>query len=154
MTVTRIDAPAEGAAATTRAVTRGVARLFEDMGHAVATELTLATGRRADIVALAKEGTVAIVEVKSGLADFASDRKWEGYGGFCDRFYFAVAADFPMDRLPGPEVCGLIVADAWDAEIVREAVSAPLAPARRKAMMIRFATVVARRLRALEDPRT
>jgi hypothetical protein len=142
-----------GAPAVTRAVTRGAARMFEDLGQAVVTELRLATGRRADIVALAGDGTITIVEVKSGLPDFAADRKWEGYGPYCNRFFFAVAPEFPMERLPGGDVCGLIVADAWSAEILRDAPGHRLAPARRKAMTLRFALTAARRLRGLEDPR-
>lgn len=142
-----------GAATITRAVTRGAARLFDDLGHAVLTELRLATGRRADLTAIAADGTIAIVEVKSGIPDFAADRKWEEYGPFCDRFYFAVSPDFPLDRLPDAAVCGLIVADAWGAEILRESPIVRLAPARRKAMTLRFATAAARRLRGVEDPR-
>ena len=143
----------EGAAAITRAVTRGAARLFEDLGQSVVTELRLANGRRADIVALAGDGTVTIVEVKSGIPDFAADRKWEDYGPFCDRFFFAVSAEFPLERLPAGEICGLIVADAWGAEILRDAPTIRLAAARRKAITLRFATTAARRLRGIEDPR-
>lgn len=143
----------DGAAAITRAVTRGAARLFEDLGQAVVTELRLANGRRADIVALAPDGTVTIVEVKSGIPDFAADRKWVDYGPFCDRFFFAVSPDFPLERLPDPDTCGLIVADAWGAEILREAPVVRLAAARRKAITLRFAATAARRLRGLEDPR-
>lgn len=142
-----------GAAAITRAVTRGAARMFEDLGQAVVTELRLATGRRADIMALAGDGTVTVVEVKSGLSDFASDRKWEDYAEFCDCFFFAVSAEFPLDRLPDADVCGLIVADAWGAEILREAPVSRLSPARRKAVTLRFAATSARRLRGIEDPR-
>ena len=137
----------------TRAVTRGAARMFEDLGQAVVTELRLANGRRADIVALAADGTVTIVEVKSGLPDFAADRKWDEYGPFCDRFFFAVSPDFPLERLPDPDCCGLIVADAWGAEILRDPPAWRLAPARRKAITLRFAATAARRLRGLEDPR-
>ena len=149
----RPEADGDGAAAITRAVTRGAARLFEDLGQAVVTELRLANGRRADIVALAPDGTVTIVEVKSGIPDFAADRKWEEYGPFCDRFFFAVSAEFPTERLPDAEVCGLIVADAWGAEILRDAPVVRLVAARRKAITLRFATTAARRLRGLEDPR-
>lgn len=147
------DPDGDGAPAITRAVTRGTARLFEDLGQAVVTELRLANGRRADIVALSQDGTVTIVEVKSGIPDFAADRKWEDYGPFCDRFFFAVSADFPLERLPDPDICGLIVADAWGAEILREAPIVRLAAARRKAVTLRFAATAARRLRGLEDPR-
>lgn len=142
-----------GAAAVTRAVTRGAARLFEDLGQAVLTEFRLANGRRADLTGLAVDGTITIVEVKSGIPDFAADRKWEEYGPFCDRFYFAVPPVFPLERLPDGAVCGLIVADAWGAEILREPPTNRLAPARRKAMTLRFAITAARRLRGLDDPR-
>ncbi|WPZ35251.1 MmcB family DNA repair protein [Thalassobaculum sp. OXR-137] len=143
----------DGAAAITRAVTRGAARLFEDLGQAVVTELRLANGRRADIVALAPDGTVTIVEVKSGIPDFAADGKWAEYGPFCDRFFFAVSPEFPVERLPDAGICGLIVADAWGAEILRDAPVVRLAAARRKAITLRFAATAARRLRSLEDPR-
>ena len=142
-----------GAAAVTRAVTRGAARLFEDLGQAVLAEFRLANGRRADLAALAADGTIAIVEVKSGFPDFAADRKWEEYAPFCDRFYFAVPPAFPLERLPDGAVCGLVVADAWGAEILREPPVSRLAPARRKAMTLRFAITAARRLRGLDDPR-
>ena len=137
----------------TLAVTRGAARHFEDLGAAVLTEFTLSSGRRADIVALHPDGTLDIVEVKSGLADFQSDTKWPDYGAFCDRFYFAVAADFPMDVLPEEGVCGLVIADAWTAEIVRAAPVHKLAGSRRRAVTQRFARIAAQRLRQLTDPR-
>lgn len=146
-------APPAGAGGVTLAVTRGTARLLEDLGHAVVTELRLASGRRADIVALAPDGTLTIVEVKSGLPDFAADQKWPVYTAFCDRFFFAVGPEFPVDRLPGPAISGLILADAWDAEVLRDAPTMRLPPARRKAMTIRFAVAAAKRLRALQDPR-
>lgn len=131
-------------------IVRGVARHFQRLGHAVVTELPLANGRRADIVALAGDGAIAILEVKSGLADLAADHKWPDYLPFCDRFYFAVDLDFPRARLP--EEPGVVVADGFDAEILREAPTAPLAAARRKAMTLRFARTSAQRLRALLDP--
>ena len=137
----------------TRAVTRGTARMFEALGHGVVTEVSLANGRRADLVTLASDGTISIVEVKSGLADYLSDRKWVDYGDFCDRFYFAVADAFPTERLPPPEQCGLIIADAWDAEITRPAPETKLAAARRKAMTLRVARTAAQRLRQFQDPR-
>lgn len=80
----------------TRQVTRGAARLFEDLGCAVVTEFTLANGRRADVAVLHGDGTLELVEVKSGLPDFRADGKWSEYLDFCDAFYFAVAPGFPM----------------------------------------------------------
>lgn len=132
------------------AIQRGVRRLFARMEMASLAEFTLASGRRADVVSLGRDGGLAIVEIKSCLADFRADRKWSEYRAFCDRFYFAVAADFPAHVLP--EEAGLIVADAFGAEIVREAPGHPLAAARRKAVTLRFARVAAGALHALVDP--
>lgn len=133
------------------AITRGVRRAFADRGWASVTEFSLKTGRRADILALDPRGGIVIVEVKSSPADFRSDRKWREYEAFCDRFYFAVGADFPIERLP--EDRGLIIADAFDAHILREAPETPLAGARRKALTLRLALAAAGRLHRLEDPR-
>ncbi|MCG6122740.1 MAG: MmcB family DNA repair protein [Microvirga sp.] len=135
---------------TALAVQRGVRRLFARLDMASLAELTLASGRRADIVSLGRDGGLAIVEIKSCLADFRADRKWEGYRDFCDRFYFAVTQDFPTGVLP-PET-GLILADAFGAEIVREAPTHPLAGARRKAVTLRFARAAAGALHGLVDP--
>lgn len=134
-------------------VTRGAARLFEDLGCAVVTELALANGRRADVAALAGDGRIALVEVKSGVLDFRADAKWPEYREFCDAFYFAVAPDFPRELLPGADTCGVIVADAWEATILRPAPEQRLPPARRRAVTVRIARVAALRLRALTDPR-
>lgn len=137
----------------TRQVTRGAARLFEDLGCAVVTEFVLANGRRADVAALSADGRVTLVEVKSGVADFRADSKWPGYLDFCDAFYFAVSPEFPRDLLPEAETCGVIVADAWEAAILRPAPERTLAAARRRAVTVRIARVAAQRLRALTDPR-
>ena len=122
---------------TTLALTRGVARLFVDMGMSPLAEFTLANGRRADIAAVDRQGRIAIAEVKSCRADFEGDAKWPDYLEFCDRFYFAVDPAFPQGILPPSE--GLIVADGFGALIAREAAPRILAPARRKAVTLRFA---------------
>ena len=103
---------------------RGAARRLIDEGQAVLAELPLGNGRRADLVAIDRAAAITIVEVKSGRADFLADRKWQAYLGFCDRFYFAVDRDFPAALLPAGE--GLIVADRFAGEIVREAPLRPL----------------------------
>jgi hypothetical protein len=132
------------------ALQRGVCRALRARGHAVVTELSLANGRRADVVALAGSGDVAIVEIKSCLLDYRSDGKWQDYLPFCDRLYFAVAADFPCDVIP-PSV-GLMLADRYGAELVREPVEDRLPSARRKAMMLAFARAAALRLQLHLDP--
>lgn len=114
------------------------------------TELSLANGRRADIVALAPSGELQIVEIKSCLADFRCDQKWPEYRDFCDRLLFAVAPTFQTDVLPAD--CGLILADAYGGEIIREAPYHPLKPARRKAMLLHFAATAASRLHVTMDP--
>lgn len=121
----------------TAAITRGVSRHLSARGLAPLSEFTLPNGRRADIAALDAKGRLTIVEVKSCDADFASDAKWTDYLGFCDAFYFAVDEHFPRDLLPDGE--GLMIADPFDAMIIREAIARPLAPARRKALTLRFA---------------
>jgi hypothetical protein len=116
------------------------------MGHAPLLEVRLPNGRRADIIALGPRGQVAIVEVKSGLEDFRTDRKWGEYLEFCDAFFFAVAPEFPRDALP-PEP-GLIVADAFDGAILREAATIALSGPRRKAITLAFARLAAMRATA------
>ncbi len=129
---------------------RGVARALRAMDFACVEEVTLASGLRVDLMALGSKGEVWVVECKSGLADFRADRKWRGYLEFCDRFFWAVDADFPTVALP--EGTGLILADAYDADILRMGPEAPLAPARRKALTRSFARAAALRLQALRDP--
>jgi len=128
---------------TTNAVTRGAARLFVALGYAPLMEVGLPNGRRADIMALGPRGEIAIAEVKSGLDDYRTDRKWGGYLAYCDAFYFAVSPEFPSHILPeGP---GLIVADAFDGAVLRETPPTPLAGARRKALTIAFGRLAAGR---------
>ena len=113
-------------------------------------EVPLPNGRRADILALRGDSGFACIEVNSGLRDFQTDSKWPEYRAYCDALYFAVDTDFPQDALP-PDT-GLIVAWNGTAEIVRPAPEHPLAGARRRALLQRFALVAALRLAALEDP--
>lgn len=129
---------------------RGVCRAFALRGLASLTEFTLKGGRRADVIALDDAGEIAIVEVKSSRADFVSDGKWSDYLAFCDRFYFAVPPAFPQDLLPAD--CGLIVADGYAAEVLREAPLAKLNAARRRAVTLRFARTASQRLIRRDDP--
>lgn len=131
-------------------VQRGVRRLFGQLGHVTIPELTLANGRRADLMALAPDGALIIIEIKSSIADFRADRKWPNYEDFCDRFYFAIPDTVPVEILP--EDRGLIVADSFGAAIMREAAHHPLSSARRKAVTLRFARAAASVLHALADP--
>jgi hypothetical protein len=132
---------------TTSAVTKGAARLVSSLGFAPLLEVTLPNGRRADIMAMGPRGQIAIVEVKSGIEDYRTDRKWADYLPFCDMFYFAVAPEFPAAILP-PEP-GLIIADAFDGAVVREPPHSLLSGSRRKALTIAFARLAAGRASAV-----
>ena len=128
---------------TTDAVTRGAARLLVALGYAPLAEVSLPNGRRADLMALGPRGDIAIVEVKSSVEDYRTDRKWGEYAPFCETFYFAVAPHFPRDILPeGP---GLIVADAFGGAVLVEPPVFAMAPARRKALTLAFARLAAMR---------
>jgi hypothetical protein len=131
-------------------VRRAAARLCLRLGWAPLHEVRLANGRRADILALQPGGGFACIEVKSGLRDYLADSKWFDYQPFCDQFFFAVDADFPCDILP-PET-GLIVCAGREADLLRDPLCIRLPPARRKALLERFAWLAAGRLAALEDP--
>jgi len=139
-----------GRDAVTREVCRGAGRLLRAHGYACLNELPLPNGRRADVIGLARNGDIWIVEVKSGLEDFRVDNKWPEYRDFCDALFFAVAPEFPVDILPADT--GLILADRYGGEIVRPAPEHRLAPARRKAMTLRIARAAAMTLQSLIDP--
>jgi hypothetical protein len=131
-------------------VARGTRRLLRRLKFATLTELPLLSGRRADIVALAGDGAIHIVEIKSSIADFRADIKWRDYRAHCDRLYFAIPETMPAEIMP-PEA-GLIIADAYGAEIVREAPEHRIAAPTRRAMLMRFAHAAAYRLHSLSDP--
>jgi hypothetical protein len=134
----------------TAAVRRATARLCLLLGWAPVHEMTLPNGRRADIMALRPDGGFVCIEIKSGLRDFQVDQKWPEYREFCDALFFAVDEDFPATLIP--EETGLIVVVEREAALVREAPAHPLAPARRRAVLQRFAVLAAMRLAVAEDP--
>ncbi len=133
---------------TALAVARGTTRLLHSLGFAVVSELPLASGRRADIVALASDGELWIVEIKSSIADLRADQKWIDYRLHCDRLFFATTLELPREIFP-PDT-GLIVADAFGASLVCEAPEQMRRPA--KNMLLAFARAAALRLSALADP--
>jgi hypothetical protein len=132
------------------AIARGTARLLHAYGRCVVSELPLPSGRRADIVALDQGGEIWIVEIKSSIADFRADQKWQEYRAHCDRLFFATSVDVPCEIFP-PET-GLIVADEFGAEFKCEAPEHKLPAATRKSMMLLFARAAAARLQSLADP--
>ncbi|MEE2565601.1 MmcB family DNA repair protein [Hyphobacterium marinum] len=131
-----------------RLLCRGASRLLYDLGYNAIPEFSLASNRRADLFAISKKGEIAIVEVKSGIADFRADNKWPEYRDYCDRLYFAVSNRFPHDLIP--DEAGLIIADGFGAAVVRESPHEPLAAARRKAVTLRFARCAAERLMRID----
>ncbi|WP_262692219.1 MmcB family DNA repair protein [Kordiimonas aestuarii] len=135
---------------STDLVTRGAMRFLLDLGYAPMTEVSLTNRRRADIVALDRRGRTIIVEVKSCLADFRCDGKWQEYLDYCEEFYFAVDAAFPREVLEEatslPEATGVMLADAYGAEIIRPASARPVNAARRKTLILKMARLGAMRL--------
>ena len=129
---------------------RGVSRALRGHDFVSVEELVPAPGLRVDVMALGPKGEVWIVECKSGRADYLSDQKWQGYLEWCDRFFWAVDSDFPTELLP--DETGLIIADSYDAEILRMGPETKLAPARRKVVIQKFARHAAIRAQAARDP--
>jgi hypothetical protein len=135
---------------TALAITRGTARLLHAHGFCVVSELPLPSGRRADLVALDAGAEIWIVEIKSSVADFRADQKWQDYRAHCDRLFFATCMEVPCEIFP-PDT-GLIVADAFGAQLMCEAPEHRLPAATRKAMMLSIARAAALRLQSLVDP--
>ncbi len=129
---------------------RGVCRHLLTHDFVTVEELTPTSGLRVDVMALGPKGEIWVIECKSSRADYQSDHKWQGYLDWCDRFFWAVDEDFPTELLPVET--GLIIADGYDAEVIRMAPENKLAPARRKAMVQKFARHAALRSQAARDP--
>lgn len=139
-----------------QAVARGIARLFARNDIWVIPEMPLRNGRRADLMGVDAKGRIVIVEIKCARADLMGDGKWPDYLDFCDRFFWGLPPELDRACLDGedfrPDLCGVIVADEYDAEIIRPAPSQPLAPARRKVEVERLARAALRRHAVLTDP--
>lgn len=131
-------------------IARGTMRMLAHLDLSPIMELTLANNRRADIAAASPKGEIWIIEIKSCLADYRTDGKWPDYSDYCDRFFFAVDANFPSDVIPADT--GLIIADRYGAEIMRDSPENKLPAARRKAVTLRLARASIKRLHELLDP--
>ncbi len=129
---------------------RGVCRHLIGHDFMPLTEFVPAPGLRVDVMAVGPRGEIWVVECKSGAPDFRADRKWQGYLDWCDRFFWAVDEAFPVDLLPADT--GLMLADGFDAEILRMGPEARLAPARRTVLLRAFGRTAARHLQGLRDP--
>ncbi|MEM9500200.1 MAG: MmcB family DNA repair protein [Pseudomonadota bacterium] len=150
------DSASPGTAATSGDVARGIMRLFARNNVWCLSEMPLKNGRRADLMGIDAKGLIVIVEIKVARGDLLGDAKWPDYLDYCDRFYWGVPPG--LDRGPleteayQPDACGVIVADSYDAEILRQAPLDPLAAARRKAQVERLARAAMRRHTGALDP--
>jgi hypothetical protein len=142
--------PPHDALAPGQLLARGVCRHLRALDFVTLVEFVPERGKRLDVMALGPKGEFWVIECKSSRADFTSDGKWGGYLEWGDRYFWAVDAEFPTDLLP--DGTGLIIADPYDAEILRMGPETVLAPARRRAVMQRFARHAALRLQAVRDP--
>jgi len=131
-------------------ITRGVCRHLRNRRYSPLTEVKLTSRRRVDVMGLDRKGNFAIVEVKSSVRDFQTDKKWPDYLAFCDRFYFAVANGFPVELLP--DTCGIMIADPYEAVVLRDAPLEKMNAARRKTQIVHFASTAADRLHRVNDP--
>lgn len=134
----------DGRKAVTERLARGASRFLAQMGAGVIAQFILSTGRRPDLMALLPDGRMWAIEIKSCPEDFKADAKWPDYRQWCDALYFCVDPDFPQHLLP--DDVGILVADAFDAHLAREAPAHPLHASRRKAVTLKFALAAARRL--------
>lgn len=154
--VSCLDDP--GSPACAADVARGVTRLLIRHDLVAIGEVPLEGGRRADLMAIDAKGCIVIVEIKVSRADLLGDAKWRDYLACCDRFYWALPAGFDLTPLDGemflPARTGVIVADRYDAAIVREATTQALPAHVRKCCTLGFARRAGRRLTALIDPET
>ena len=132
-------------------IARGVMRHFSQIGLSSLSEFSPARGLRVDIITLGMANEIWIVECKSCQSDFKSDKKWQNYLDWCDRYFWAVDAKFPINILPSDT--GLIIADAYDASIFRDAPLNKLSAARRKKITKSIARSACNRLLTHTDPK-
>lgn len=148
--INRVESESSEVAGSAKGICRGAIRLLRTHGYACAVEITLKSGRRADILAIGPTGEILIVEVKSSVADFQADKKWIEYREYCERLLFAVDQNFPTELIPAP--MGLIVCDQYSGDIIREGDLSLIAPSRRKSIILLVARISSDRLNKLYDP--
>ena len=132
-------------------IARGVMRHFAQIGLSSLSEFSPTRGLRVDIITLGMSDEIWIVECKSGQNDFKSDKKWQNYLDWCDRYFWAVDANFPIGILPSDT--GVIIADSYDASILRDSPLNKLSAARRKKIMNSVARSACNRLLLHTDPK-
>ena len=132
-------------------ISRGVCRYLRNLGYSPLTEFKLRSNRRVDVIGLDNGGRFLVVEIKSSVSDFRTDDKWQEYVLYGDQVYFAVANGFPVEILP--EECGVMIADAYNAAVLRDSPVRTLNAVRRRTQHVRFARTAADRLHGLNDPK-
>jgi len=132
-------------------ISRGICRYLRNLNYSPLTEFKLISKRRVDVIGLNKSGKCIIVEIKSSVDDFRSDKTWREYIPFIDEFYFAVANGFPLELLP--EDCGIMIADAYNAVTIRPSPIKKLNLSCRQTQIVRFARTAANRLHRIKDPK-
>ena len=132
-------------------ITRGICRYLRNLGFSPLTEFNLRSNRRVDVIGLGEGGRFIIIEIKSSVSDFRADDKWQEYIPYGDQVYFAVANGFPVEILP--EECGVMIADAYNAVVLRNSPVRTLNAVRRRTQHVRFAKTAADRLHRLNEPR-
>lgn len=147
MTMRDLDPPMMQAG---QILARGVVRHMVELGHASLLEFVPTRGLRVDVMVLTGQDELWVIECKSSRADFTSDKKWQNYLDWCDRYFWAVDPDFDLDLLPADT--GVILTDGYGAEIIRPAPIHKLAPARRKTLVKKIAQQATARLTRLQDP--
>ncbi len=131
-------------------IARGICRYLRNLDYSSLTEFKLLSKRRVDVMGLNKAGQFIIIEIKSSVADFRADDKWPEYLPFADQMYFAVANGFPLELLP--DACGIMIADAYNAAVIRKSPTNKLNATRRRTQIVRYAKTAADRLHLLNDP--
>lgn len=138
--------PVSGTALTALQIRRAICAYFDQLGFEVIAEFTLKTGRRVDVIAFGPKDELVIIEIKSSLADFRADQKWQSYLEWGDQFYFAVAEDFPLQQLPDASQAGILVTDGYEIALHQQAPYHKLNAQRRTHLIKRLARTALRRL--------
>ena len=131
-------------------ISRGTCRYLKNLGYSSLTEFKLQSKRRVDVIGLNQAGKFLIIEIKSSVSDLKADKKWGEYIPFADEMYFAVANGFPLEIIP--DECGIMIADAYNAAIVRQSPLRNLHKSRRQNQIKQFARTASDRLHQLKDP--
>lgn len=106
-----------------------VAKYYTSKRYCVSKEIGLCkSGRlRADFLALNIKRQIIIVEVKSCVEDFKTDKKWRKYLPYCNKLYFALTPDV-WDKLKAeiPQGIGVMITSGYGITIVQNAKNRPV----------------------------